>query len=67
MAAVEEARACVQETCLSLSVCPNQYEKYGSSCIKSSGLRPDPFIQLAFQVSLTHSSSRCIMSLSLTR
>ena len=54
-AAVEEARATVQEKCDSLSVCAAQYDRYGSNFIKSSGLRADPLMQLAFQVPLASS------------
>lgn len=49
-AAIEEARDKVHDTCNSLSVCAAQYDRYGSSFIKSSGLRADPLMQLAFQV-----------------
>ena len=51
-AAVDEARCHVQEMCSSLSVCAIQYDHYGSDIIKSSGLRADPLMQLAFQVRL---------------
>ena len=67
-AAIEEARDKVHDTCNSLSVCAAQYDRYGSSFIKSSGLRADPLMQLAFQVcppSLTN-HSRLILVLQVT-
>lgn len=49
-AAIEEARAQVQEKCASLSATAVVYDRYGGDLIKRSGLRADPLIQLAFQV-----------------
>lgn len=49
-ASIDKARACVEEKCGSLSVSAVQYDRYGSDFIKSSGLRADPVIQLAIQV-----------------
>lgn len=49
-ASIDKARACVEEKYGSLSVSAVQYDRYGSDFIKSSGLRADPLIQLAIQV-----------------
>lgn len=49
-ASIDKARTHVQEKCGSLSVSAVQYNRYGSNFIKSSGLKADPVIQLAIQV-----------------
>lgn len=49
-ASIDQARVCVQEKCGSLSVSAALYDRFGSTFIKSCGLRADPVIQLAIQV-----------------